>query len=177
MSRLSRVVIVAACLAAAARAPAQVGYFRVQSTQQTEIASCEPTNTGQHADLTWTNTVPGSAATLQRTFWLDGFWMTNFVSTDVQTAPDRVTRRVPLPDEPPPYCVCIHNLHLIREAQRRAMDAGYPPEYPSMLTLLQEFGLDGIPVCPRGGIYVLSVLAADPLCTIADDEWPHRLPE
>lgn len=145
-------------------------FYRVVSTQQTVIVGTEPDGT-----LTWTNTVPDSSCRVEQTYWLDGYWTTNFNATNL-VATGRVMRtQVPVPLVASNGEICVHNLHLIWQAmERKRIAEERMCGDPVTINDLYAYGLPNpLPPCPDGGTYSVSTLCTLPTCTIAG----HKLPD
>lgn len=158
-------ILVIACPASAG----DMGYYRIASTGETRIISLS-----DDGALTWTNVNPDASCRVVWSFWLEGPWTTSFDMTNVVATGAVRIANVPVPERPPNHCICVHNLFLIKKAMQR-LQQEQEREPWDMVTLwdLEPYFEDGLPSCPAGGIYAVTIFGADPFCSIGP---PHQLP-
>lgn len=135
-------------------------WYRISCSTQTGITGIAP-----DGQITWTNEAALTAATVERTYWTDGYWSRNFELTNITWLTDRCTTGwLPATNSIPHHETCSHNLFLIARAKLKYFQqTGF---YPSSFSDLFGSGLlTEIPMCPLDGFYNLGYLGFDPACS------------
>lgn len=170
MKTLSLLLVLCAVFVLAGSAAAgDMGYYRIASTGETRIISLS-----DDGALTWTNTNPDASCRILWSFWLEGPWTTHFDMTNVVPTGAVRVANVPIPEQAPNRCVCVHNLFVIKKAMLQLKeDQGR--EWWDMVTFwdLEPYFDEGIPTCPDGGYYAVTIFGADPVCSIGGHELPQ----